>query len=201
MNVSEIVRRLFIHGMVRIGRFRLTSGIESPFYIDLRRLYSYPDLAIAIADEIVARFNVRRFDAVVGVATAGIALASYVASRAGLAMGYVRSERKAHGTESIVEGELRGLRVAIIDDVATTGGSIERAYRALKSFGAEPVEAIVVVDREQGARERLGSLGIELRSLLTARQIFRELRSLGLIDEKSFREVMDYLGMWSRGSR
>ena len=185
-------------GMVKVGRFKLTSGLESPYYIDLRKLYSYPHLAKRVAEEIAFRFNLRRFEGVVGIATAGIALASYIGALTGIPVGYVRSERKEHGTESVVEGVAEGRKVAIIDDVATTGGSIERAYRALKEVGAKPVAAIVIVDREQGARERIERLGMEFLYLLRASEMFEILKSRGLISESDYSRIMEYLRSFSR---
>lgn len=179
--------------MIKFGRFKLTSGLESPFYIDLRRLYSYPDLARRVALELGRVGNVKSLDGVVGIATAGIALAAYVAALHGVPMAYVRTERKEHGTQALVEGEVQGKRVAIIDDVATTGSSIERAFRALNEVGAKPVLALVVVDREQGAVERVGRLGLELRSLTTARQLFEELYRAKVIDRETLSQLLLYL--------
>jgi len=179
--------------MLKLGKFKLTSGLESPFYIDLRKLYSYPDLARRVAKELASVGEIEKLDGVVGIATAGIALAAYIAALYGIPMAYVRTERKEHGTLSLVEGEVAGKRVAIIDDVATTGGSIERAFRALREAGAEPVIALVVVDREQGAKERLNRLGLELRSLVTSRQLFEELYRAGVIDEHTLKQVITYI--------
>ncbi len=191
--MSWLALELYKRGMLKLGRFKLTSGLESPFYIDLRKLYSYPDLARRVAKELASVGEIEKLDGVVGIATAGIALAAYIAALYGIPMAYVRSERKEHGTLSLVEGEVAGRRVAIVDDVATTGGSIERAFRALREAGAEPVIALVVVDREQGARERLRRLGLELRSLVTARQLFEELYRAGIVDEQTLKQVISYI--------
>ncbi len=191
--MSWLALELYRRGMLKLGKFKLTSGLESPFYIDLRKLYSYPDLARRVAKELASIGEVEKLDGVVGIATAGIALAAYIAALYGIPMAYVRTERKEHGTLSLVEGEVAGKRVAIIDDVATTGGSIERAFRALREAGAEPVVALVVVDREQGAKERLSRLGLELRSLATARQLFEELYRAGTIDEQTLKQIISYI--------
>ncbi len=192
--MSWLAVELYRHGMIKFGHFKLTSGLESPYYVDLRRLYSYPKLAKRVALEIIEKFNVvREVDAVVGIATAGIPLATYIAVLSEKPLAYVRSERKAHGMESLIEGDVAGRRTAVIDDVATTGGSIERAWSALTSAGSKPVAAIVIVDREQGARERLSRLGLKLYSLATAREIFRELREAGVIDEQMLRELIEYV--------
>ncbi len=191
--MSWLALELYRRGMLKLGKFRLASGLESPFYIDLRKLYSYPDLARRVAKELAYVGEVEKLDGVVGVATAGIALAAYIAALYGIPMAYVRAEKKGHGTLSLIEGEVTGKRVAIIDDVATTGGSIERAFRVLHEAGAEPVVALVVVDREQGAKERLGRLGLELRSLATARQLFEELYKAGVIDEQTLKQIISYI--------
>ncbi|MEM1532793.1 MAG: orotate phosphoribosyltransferase [Desulfurococcaceae archaeon] len=192
--MSWLPIELYKYGMIRFGRFKLTSGIDSPYYIDLRRLYSYPKLAKRVALEIIERFNVvREVDAIVGVATAGIPLATYIAALSEKPLAYIRSERKAHGMESLVEGDVAGRKTAIVDDVATTGGSIERAWNALTSAGSKPIAAIVIVDREQGARERLSRLGLKFFSLTTAREIFSELCKAGIIDESLLRELIEYM--------
>ncbi len=180
-------------GMFRVGKFKLSSGLESPYYVDLRKLYSYPHLAKAVAEEMVNRFNLRRFEAVIGIATAGIALATYIGCLAGLPVGYVRRERKAHGTRSIVEGVVEGRRVVIVDDVATTGSSIESAYTALVECGAKPMAAAVVIDREQGAREKLAELGLELLSLVKISELIEVLRRRGLVAEDVYREIVEYV--------
>ncbi len=196
--MSWLPIELYRHGVIKFGRFKLTSGLDSPYYIDLRRLYSYPKLAKRIALEIIERFSVvEEADAVVGVATAGIPLATYIAVLSEKPLAYIRSERKAHGMESLVEGDVAGRKTVIVDDVATTGGSIERAWNALVSAGSKPVAAIVIVDREQGAREKLSGLGLKFFSLVTAREIFHELRKAGIIDEFLLKELIEYVDKYA----
>ena len=191
--MSWIAVELFNKGMIKIGHFKLTSGIESPFYIDLRKLYSYPELARRIVYEIIARFEIEKYDVIVGIATAGIALAAYIAALTGKPMAYIRMERKEHGMRNIIEGEVANRKCIIIDDVATTGGSIERAYKALKEAGSKPTAAGVIVDREQGARERLARIGLEFYYLVTAKELFAELHKHGLISEDIYINILRYL--------
>ncbi len=102
----------------------------------------------------------------------GLPLATGVALRLGRPLIYVRKDRKDHGTMKQLEGDYnQGQRVLLIDDVATTGGSLIEAARILRSSGLEVAEALVVVDREEGAREALRSEGIELYSLTTLKRI------------------------------
>ena len=84
----------------------------------------------------------------------------------------VRKEPKAYGTGKQVEGPLvRGDRVVIVEDVITTGGSAARAVEAVRREGAIPVGVLALVDREEGGRERLESLGLRVHALTTATEI------------------------------
>jgi len=84
----------------------------------------------------------------------------------------VRREPKDHGTKDLIEGEvLPGEKFIIVEDVATTGGSTMRVVSALREKGANVSKAIVVVDRQEGAREMLTEHGIELISLFTAKDL------------------------------
>jgi len=185
------VKEFYRVGIIKFGKFRLSSGMESPYYIDLRRLYSFPDLACRVIKELISTIDVE-YNAVVGVATAGIPLAAFMAFIKRVPMGYVRVEHKGHGLESKIEGVVGGRRVLVVDDVATTGMSLLSASRALRSMGAEVVAAAAVVDREQGAEETLASAGIRLYSLIKITEMFKVLLEEGLISREVYDEVIEY---------
>ncbi|MCY0867791.1 MAG: orotate phosphoribosyltransferase [Desulfurococcus sp.] len=191
--MSWLALELYERGMVRVGWFKLSSGLESPFYIDLRRLYMHPNLARRVAMEIVERVGLDDVDVVLGVATGGLPLASYISCITGKPLAYVRSERKNHGLSSLIEGDVAGLRILVVDDVSTTGSSIARAVSAVREAGGIPLKASVVVDREQGASSTLAKLGVKLYWLITAREIFEELHKHGLISEREYKDIMNYL--------
>jgi len=192
--MSWLAIELYKCGMVKIGSFKLTSGLESPYYIDLRQLYSYPELRSRVVEELIERFEIlKSSDVVVGIATSGLALAAFIAAKLNKPLAYVRIERKEHGSRSLVEGNVSGKTVVIVDDVATTGGSLEHAVTALKSLGAIPLAAVTVVDREQGARQRLKNIGIELYSLITSREIFEFLYSAKIIVAEDYERVISYI--------
>jgi orotate phosphoribosyltransferase len=192
--MSWLAIELYKCGMVKIGSFKLTSGLESPYYIDLRQLYSYPELRSRVVEELIERFEIlKSSDVVVGIATSGLALAAFIAAKLNKPLAYVRIERKEHGSRSLVEGNVSGKTVVIVDDVATTGGSLEHAVTALESLGAIPLAAVTVVDREQGARQRLKNIGIELYSLITSREIFEFLYSAKIIAAEDYERVISYI--------
>lgn len=189
--MSWFVKEFYKVGIIKFGRFRLSSGMESPYYIDLRRLYSFPDLAFRVISELI-RIIDAPYDAVVGVATAGIPLAAYIAFTKKIPMGYVRIERKSHGLESKVEGVVGGRKVLVVDDVATTGQSLLSSAKTLKSLGADVVAAAAIVDREQGAEETLASAGIKLYSLIKVTEMFKVLLKEGLVSKEVYDEVIEY---------
>jgi orotate phosphoribosyltransferase len=88
----------------------------------------------------------------------------------------VRKEAKAHGTGKVIEGPFRtGDRVAVIEDVITTGGSALRAVDAVRRAGGTVTGVLALVDREEGGREALEGAGLEVRALSTARDILARL--------------------------
>lgn len=185
----ELARIIASREALLFGEFTLSSGLKSNYYLDLRRLigdsYSYRRVVELLAKRVVAEFG--DFDVIVGVATAGIPWASGVALMLNKGLAYVRSEAKAHGTSKVVEGAPKpGSRCIVVDDVATTGASIEASIRSLGDT-CRVVGAIVIVDRQQGAREKLEKLGVRLVSLVTVGELLKCMEVEGLSIPTSFK--------------
>lgn len=182
-SISRSVAEILVEvGAFKVGEFRLSSGGVSRYYVDVRRVWGDPARAerlISLATAAVGILGLE-FDVIAGVATGGIPLASLLAGRLGVPLAYVRAERKDHGLGRAVEGaRVDGARVLIVDDVATTGGSIERAAATVRSSGGVVSDALVVVDRGEGARERLSSIGVRLWSLTTLKRVAEYYESVG----------------------
>ena len=152
----------------------LASGRESDVFIDCKQSVLTAE-GHALAGELMfnALSEIPECDAVGGVELGGCPLASAV-SLVSFQRGrplpalYVRKARKDHGSAKLVEGDkaLRpGLRVALLEDVITTGGSSLKAVEALKSAGAEVVGILALVDREEGGAETIRDAGLPLYSL------------------------------------
>ncbi|MEM0271236.1 MAG: phosphoribosyltransferase family protein [Thermoprotei archaeon] len=176
----DIVSQLYAHGVVKLGKFTLKSGQVSPIYLDLRVVPSHPELFSALVRLALEKLRSLLADGVVGIATGGLVWSSVLAYTTGLPHFYVREEVKTHGTGLQVEGgnpsHLHD--PVIVDDVATSGGSIAHAARALELYGLKPKKALVIVDREQGASGLLGSSGITLTSCFTLTQILDGLEGI-----------------------
>ena len=158
---------------LRRGKFTLASGAESSFYIDGKMTCLDPEGATLIADAILDEIAALPIDAVGGMDMGATPIVGAVATRSfsrgkPLPVFVVRKEVKQHGTMKPIEGPLKpGSKVAIIDDVITTGGSIIKAIDAAKAAGCQVLMAICVLDRQAGAAEAMEKLGIPYRPLVT----------------------------------
>ncbi len=195
--VEILAREAVLLGALRLGSFKLSSGTVSPVYLDARSLLQSPRayrLVAAGLTELMYRMEDKYggFDAIVGVATGGVPWATMLAYVSGKPLGYARPRRKQHGLGRTVEGARTG-RVLLVDDVATTGGSLAAAAEAVREHGGRPVAAAVIVDREQGARELLAEHGVKLHSLTTLRSLLQAAAGMGLLDRREVERVISTL--------
>ena len=174
-----LAEALFRIGALRFGKFTLASGRSSSYYLDLRVVPSDPDayaLAIGAYRALAEELGEKRFDAVAGVATAGVALSSPLAFVLRKPMVYVRSEEKGHGLGKRVEGMvLPGWRALLVDDLVTTGGSMISAVEALRKAGCVVKEAAVLVDRLEGGKANLAGAGVRLSAFVDVKELVETL--------------------------
>jgi orotate phosphoribosyltransferase/uridine monophosphate synthetase len=195
--LAEALWRL---GAVQFGEFTLgRTAVRSPIYLNVRKIIGHPDTlrraAEVIHGEIATLQSMRnpqvaRFDLVAGVPLGGLHIATAYSLRADVPLIYLHPGRD----ETTVEGVYSyGQTAIIMDDLVTGGGSIAETAASLREAGLLVRDAFVLVDRQQGARERLRADGINLRSALNLRVILNHLMSSRLIDEEWYRRSMDYL--------
>jgi orotate phosphoribosyltransferase len=153
------------------GDFVLTSGRRSDFYFNGKQVTLEGRGLYLASLLILERCRELRVDAIGGLTLGADPIAAGVAALSGqrdpLRAFIVRKEAKEHGTGSLIEGPpLReGDRVMVVDDVITTGGSLLKAADALRDEPVEIVEALAVVDREEGGRENIEARGLRVYSL------------------------------------
>jgi orotate phosphoribosyltransferase len=192
--VKEFATFLYKNGIIKFGDFTLASGKKSPYYVDLRLVPSYPHqfrrMIKHLQNLISEQVGFDNFDAVASVPTGGLVIASSLAFELVKPLVYVRSQAKEYGTGKMVEGLVsNGMRVLVVDDVATTGKSVINGIRELKSAGAKISDAYVIVNRLEGAKEELKKEGVTLHHLLDVFEIAEILHEQKLIDGSVLEKV------------
>ena len=192
---NELCRVLVKIGALKFGTFKLTSGRTSPYYIDLRIVPSFPDAFQRICDlylNVIKRdLNVNEFERIAGIPTAGIPFASVIAYRLGKPFLYVRPRVRLHGRERRVEGMVMpGDRVLLVDDLITTGYSLRRSAAAVRAEGGVVNDAVVLLDREEGGRERLAEEGVTLHYLLKVSEAADRLHEMGVITGDQLKTIL-----------
>lgn len=167
---DELARR--VHRRAHLtGEFRLRSGAVSDEYFDKYMFESDPELLRAVAEALAALLP-RDVDAVAGLELGGVPLATMVSQLSGLPALFVRKSPKDYGTCRLAEGgEVAGRRLAVIEDVVTSGGQLIESCAALRERGADIVGVLCVIDREAGGGDNLAAEGLKLRSLFTMSQL------------------------------
>jgi len=171
--MPSIADRLLSCGAVRFGNFTLTSGAKSKYYVDVKAAATDPTTLRAIGVEMASL--ARRhgpFDAVGGMELGAVPLATAVSLEAGLPLLIIRKGERKHGTGKRIEGrDAKGLRVFVVEDVTTSGGSTVEAVKVLRDAGAQVAHASVVVDRESGGVAALAEVKVTLHPLATVSQL------------------------------
>jgi uridine monophosphate synthetase len=192
--ISALADGLLAAGCIKFGDFTLKSGLQSPIYIDLRQIISYPRLLEQIGAAYLPNLKELRFDRIAGLPYAAIPIATAVSVQGGYPMIYPRKEVKSYGTKAEIEGEYEaGETVVVIDDLATTGGSKFEAIGKLTGAGLRVQDVVVLVDRQSGAKEALAEAGYTLHAVLTITEMLDYWEKTGGVEEDKIRETREFL--------
>lgn len=196
LNIKDKIANIFLKiDAVKFGVFKLSSGKASPYYVDLRVIPSFPDAFREICDfyaeYINTKIGVKNFGRIAGVPLTGIIFASQVAYNLNKPFLYVRKGVKLHGRERRVEGILAsGDKVLLVDDLITTGLTLQKAVESVKAEGGIITDAVVFLDREEGGRQQLEKSGITLHSLLKISEVANTLYELGAIEQEDLKTIL-----------
>lgn len=178
--------------------FTWASGWKSPFYCDNRKTLSYPDLRNYVKLELVHAVleNFPEAEAMAGVATGAIAQGALVADELNLPFVYVRSKPKNHGLENLIEGELKpGMKVVVVEDLISTGGSSLKAVEAIRKNCCEVVG--MVASYTYGfdvAKKAFEEAGVKLITLTDYDHVVEQAKETGYIKP----EHVEVLNEWRK---
>ena len=192
--VKDLGQILVGNGVVKFGTFTLSSGKISPYYIDLRLVPSFPEVfskvIAAYENSLKVLIGLDNVDAVGGVPTSGLTYAAVVAYNLKKPLIYVRKENKTYGTEKEVEGVLKpGYKIALIDDLITTGESLVKTIDTLRQKGGEVDNVIVLIDRLEGGANLLAEKGVKLNAITNIGELADLLHEMEIIDSEQHRHI------------
>jgi orotate phosphoribosyltransferase len=192
--VKEFAIFLYKNNIIKFGNFTLASGKNSPYYIDLRLVPSYPHqfrkMIKNLQNLIDKKTGLKNFDALVSVPTGGLVIASALAIETVKPLIYVRNKSKEYGTSKLIEGKLSSnMKLVMIDDVATTGNSILNGIKQLQEAGSIISESYVIVNRLENANKAMDSVGVKLYQLTDILEITKILFEEHSIDEEILEKI------------
>lgn len=177
--MEDIIIELFLAGVIKTGKFKLKSGIESPLYCDFRVLLSYPKLMNAMADLLINEMDITEKTCVCGVPYGGIPYASVMSSKILVRNLLVRKEQKTYGSKNEIEGSFKcGDVVYLIEDVTTTGESAKATAKILENAGLQ-VNILTMLDRRMNRDDNIKCvftieqiINVLLKKNMCSREIF-----------------------------
>lgn len=189
---KRFVQRLYELGGIKFGNFTLRSGRNSRWYIDLRVIQSDPQLLRLAALELAFLLRDVVYDCIAAIPVAAMTFVTMTANAVDKPMITPRIDEKKHGTAARIDGVFKaGERVALCDDLGTTGGAKLDALVSLLKAGLVPIGIFLVFSREQGAEEELDRHGYRVHAAITARDALGYLHDAGVVADDIFAEIMD----------
>lgn len=168
MDLKEMLERC---GAVKYGDFTLTSGKKSRYYVDIKLASTQPDILKKIS-EMMAVHTDKDTHRIAGMELGAVPIAAALSLKTGIPYVMIRKKKKGHGTGGRIEGVIEeGEKVMVVEDVTTTGGSSVETVKVLREFGAVVEKVLVVVDRQEGGKEAMEEIDVELIPLLTAEDL------------------------------
>jgi orotate phosphoribosyltransferase len=192
--VKEFAIFLQESNAIKFGDFKLSSGKESAYYIDLRLVPSFPHqfrkMVKSLQNLILERIGLDSFDYIASVPTSGLIIASALAIETVKPLIYIRQKPKNYGTSSLIEGKIsKGSKVILIDDVGTTGYSLLNAIKALKKSEIIIEHAFVVINRLEGARENLEAEKVKMHEITDILTISNILYNKKILDNETLSRI------------
>lgn len=186
----DLILQLYDLGCIMFGEFIQASGAVFPYYIDLRKIISNPQIFHQILSAYANILQDLNFDRIAGIPYGSLPTATGLALRLNRPMIFPRKEVKAHGTRRLIEGNFHpGETVVVVDDILISGKSAMEGAAKLQSAGLNVHDIVVFLDHEQGVKERLKENGYRSHSVLTISEITETLYEAGRISQEQFKAL------------
>jgi len=170
---KELVQLLKECGAIKFGKFVLTSGATSDYYIDIKKASTNPNILKKIANAMAE--YAKGYDLLAGMELGAVPLVVALSLETNIPYVIIRKEKREHGTGKQIEGgEVNGKRVLVIEDVTTSGGSVIKTIQIIRENQGIVDEVLTVVDRESGAEEKLRSSDVSFIPLLSVSDILKK---------------------------
>jgi len=193
--LRDLAEGLIKVGALQFGTFTLSDGSVSSYYVNMRGLPSYPGVFKLVVESMTDLMAAKapKTDAICGAPMTGLVIASPVAVASRKPLVYARLSKNAG--EGVVEGEIRpNWRVLVMDDLATSGKTILASARAIQQEGGTVKHAAVLIDRLEGAQERLSKEGITLHSVTDMIELSDTLFAMELITKSNLKTITKSVG-------
>jgi len=182
---QELILQLYDIGCIMFGKFVQASGATFPYYIDLRKIISTPQIFNHVLSAYEDILKPLKFDRIAGIPYGSLPTATGLSLRLHCPMIFPRKEVKAHGTRKLIEGNFNpGEKVVVVDDILISGKSAMEGAEKLKSAGLNVDDIVVLIDHEQGVKDRLRENGYQGHSVLGVSEIIETLYQAGRINEE-----------------
>jgi len=181
-------------GIIKFGRFTLKSGIESPFYVDLRPLASDPKILKNLANYLLDMLPLDNFDLICGVPYAALPMATAMSLQSYIPLIIKRKEAKNYGTKKLIEGIYqKGQNCLLVEDVITSGKSLIETIAEVEQEDLKVADIVVVLDREQGGKQLLESKGYRVHTLFNISEVCSILKENGELSDDEVQRIQDFL--------
>jgi uridine monophosphate synthetase len=186
----ELILQLYDVGCILFGEFVQASGAVFPYYIDLRKIISNPQLFHQVLNAYTDILQTLSFDRIAGIPYGSLPTATGLALRLNRPMVFPRKEVKAHGTRRLIEGNFEpGETIVVVDDILISGNSAMEGAAKLQSTGLQVQDIVVFLDHGQGVKEKLQNHGYQAHSVLTIAEVTETLYQAGRINSTQYQAI------------